>query len=283
MYFDFADEAYKENKDLITRKEEQEKGIHTTWIEVLKDDNYYQKKKGFYVSLEIKDMMLRKQVIAWEEKVKSVIKNILRKHHYTKKKKVLIVGLGNEEYLSDALGPKVIQEIYATKHLLSQEVFSSLAPICAIDPGVTSKTGMETASIIQALVKKEKFSFVIVIDSLATMSIERLYKVIQITDTGIEPGSGVQNHRLPIHEKSIGCPVISIGVATVVESASLIYDMMEKLQVENLSIHEIREHLRKEKNNYIMTTKDIDKMIATLAKIISKSLNSCFNPELVDD
>lgn len=283
VHFDFADEAYKEVSKTIKKREETIKGIHSTWIEILKDDNTYQKKKGYYVSLEIQDMSLKSQVQLWGRKLENALKSILKKHHYSKMKKVLIVGLGNASYLSDALGPRVIQEIYATKHLIDHSIFSSLAPISAIDPGVTSKTGMETASIIQALVKKENFSFVIVIDSLATMSIQRLYKVIQITDTGIEPGSGVQNHRLPITKKSVGCPVISIGVATVVESAAFLYDMLQKMQIEDVSIQEIRDDLKKDKNNYIMTTKDIDKMIALLAKIISRSLNACFNPELLED
>ncbi len=283
--YDFADEAYQKSDKMVHRQLTTKDGVQITAIELLEDDAYYHKKKGKYISLEISSIEDEEKVQGLIDNLTKIIHKMIGSYHLKKTGKILIVGLGNEAYLSDALGPKSIKKINVTSHLKKKKEFKSLKSVSSLAPGVMSSTGMETANIIKALVKEENFSLLIVIDALATTSINRLYKVIQISDTGINPGSGVANHRQPIDEESIGCPVISIGVATVVESAALIHDVIGHLPFEcadQISYSIIKEVLLNQERNYIMTSKDIDRMIRILSEIISHCLNQAINPQLLD-
>ncbi len=282
--YDFADEAYKDNDDMVKRHIETKDGVLITAIELLKDDVYYNKKKGRYLSLEVSSLEDEDLLESLKHQFSKLISKMIKSYHLKKNKKILIVGLGNEAYLSDALGPKSVKKINVTAHLAKKE-FPSLTSVACLAPGVMSSTGMESANIVKALVNEEKISLLIVVDALATTSINRLYKVIQITDTGINPGSGVTNYRLAINKETIGCPVISIGVATVVDSASLIHDVIKHLPYEleeQISYPIIKKVLLDQERNYIMTSKDIDRMIKILSNLISECLNMAINPQLTN-
>lgn len=274
FYYDFADEVYKDNRKLIKTKKYYSSDIIITRIKLLEDDNEYKKKKGNYITLEIKDL----NYISERKFINSLakeIKQLLRIHHINKSKKILVVGLGNDDYNSDALGPRVINNIFVTSHLKDQLPFK-YRKVSSFIPGVMSKTGLESANIIKGLKDKENFSLIIVIDSLATTCISRLYKVIQVTDTGISPGSGVLNHRLPIDSETMGCPVICIGVATVLESAFLIYDYLKDYD-KKITPLKIRKQLENKKQNYIVTSKEIDRLINILGYYIASGINYALN------
>lgn len=280
--YDFADEIYQESNDVIHHEVSYDKHVKITKITLLKDDNYYQKKKGTYISLEVNDI----NELSSNDKliflIAKCLKDMIKKKHL-KKKKVLVVGLGNINYSSDALGPKTINHINVTSHLKKSYGFHFTYDVSSFVPGVMSQTGMESALIVKSLLNEMNFSLVIVIDALATTSINRLYKVIQITDTGINPGSGVNNHRLIIDSESMGCPVIAIGVATVVEGASLIYDIIQQIdnkKDDKITYSFIKSFLSNNEQNYIFTSKDIEQMISCLANILGSSLNITLNPSL---
>lgn len=185
------------------------------------------KKKGNYVTIEFDDITdsgNRKKVEdVFSLELKKIIKNI--------DGSILVVGLGNEGSTPDSLGPKVIKNILVTRYLfvLGEQVEEGIREVSAISPGVMANTGIETVDIISSVVSKTKPSLVIAVDALAASSIERINKSIQITDTGIHPGSGIGNMRKEISMDTLGVPVIAIGVPTVVESSTIVYDTINYL------------------------------------------------------
>lgn len=192
---------------------------------------------------------------------------------------VLVAGLGNTEITADALGPKALSHIIVTRHLKSEEAtfFKSMNffDISALAPGVLSQTGIETMECIKSITDKIKPSLVIAIDALATGDVSRLGSVIQISDTGISPGSGVGNRRSSLNKKSLGIPVISIGVPTVVDAISLTRNMCEHCDTEIIS-----KETQKEYENMFVTPKDCDKIIAFMSQLIGYSINTAFHKSL---
>lgn len=183
----------------------------------------------------------------------------------------LIVGLGNSDITPDALGPMVISQIIATRHLRdtlpSDHEFTSLNPVSAIAPGVLGQTGIETAEIINALCDSIKPQYIIVIDALACSDISRLGSTIQITDTGISPGSGVQNRRKELSETTLNIPVIAVGVPTVVDMHTI---------AENITGSPPDKHLP----NMMVTPRDIDSLIERAARLLAYSINKAVQPSL---
>lgn len=195
---------------------------------------------------------------------------------------VLVAGLGNEEITPDALGPRCISMLFATRHIpesLAREIgFSHLRPVAGIIPGVSSGTGMESAEIISGIVKKIKPCAVIVIDALASRSTDRLGRTVQLSDTGISPGSGVGNHRHTISEKTLGVPVIAIGVPTVVDGRTLAFDILEKAGVneEQIKNTEI-------KDTMMVTPKEIDALIERASRLIAMAINTALHPDINEE
>lgn len=196
-------------------------GIKVTNVE-LKSSNALNKKKGKYLTLEFEDVTDKKN----REKLINTLTLVLKKMLKINKNSFgLIVGLGNDKSTPDSLGPLTIEDIIVTNHLyLLNEMSSSFKRVAAINPGVMGETGIETSDIIESIVSKIKPDYLIVIDSLASKSIGRLNKTIQITDTGIHPGSGIGNKRKEISIDTIGIPVIAIGVPTVVDASVIVSD-----------------------------------------------------------
>ena len=196
-------------------------GIKVTNV-VLKKKNALNKKKGKYITLEFEDVTDKDNRQRIIKTLTLVLKKILK---LDKTSFGLIVGLGNDKSTPDSLGPLVIDNIIVTNHLyLLNEMSSSFKRVAAMNPGVMGETGIETSDIIESVVSKIKPDYLIVIDSLASKSIERLNKTIQITDTGIHPGSGIGNKRKEISIDTIGIPVIAIGVPTVVDASVIVSD-----------------------------------------------------------
>ena len=188
-------------------------------------ENGLNRKPGNYITLEFDDVTdienRNKLIKVLTKYLKQIIK--LKRDSYG-----LIIGLGNYKSTPDSLGPLVIKDIIVTNHLYELgEISSDFNRLSAIIPGVTGETGIETSDIIEGVVNKIKPDYLIVIDSLASKSISRLNKTIQITDTGIHPGSGIGNKRKEISKDTLGIPVIAIGVPTVVDAAVIVSDTID--------------------------------------------------------
>ena len=249
---------------------------------------------GTYVTVDIKNLKLATNEDI--QKASDVVKDELKKiidSHCESQDEILVVGLGNQFVTPDSLGPKVVSEIEVTKHFIKytpQYVVEGTRSVCAIAPGVLGTTGIETSEIIRGIVNKVQPKMLIVIDSLASKSIERISSTVQISDTGIVPGGGVGNAREELSEKSIGIPVIAIGVPMVVESAVLVNDCLDlfigKLQNEAKSndylnelkekdnYGEIKESLNPTGYNMIVTPKEIDDLIENMKDIVYTAINS---------
>ena len=185
---------------------------------------------------------------------------------------VLVVGLGNREVTADALGPQVVDNLLVTRHIVREygkRAYNceQMNQVSALEPGVMAKTGMETAEIVKGVVGETRPDVVIVIDALAARSTKRLNRTIQITNTGISPGSGVGNHRDAINVESLGVPVIAVGVPTVVDAATIVGDALEKHLEDKQQIY------FSELNNMYMTGKDIDAVIKRVSYTLSEGIN----------
>ena len=205
---------------------------------------------------------------------------------------VLVVGLGNREVTADALGPQVVDNLFITRHIVKEygkAAYScdKMNQISALEPGVMAKTGMETAEIVKGVVAETEPDALIVIDALAARSTKRLNRTIQITNTGIQPGSGVGNHRNALTEESLGVPVIAIGIPTVVDAATIVWDALEKLLGEDSDFAGARYRERQqlnfaELNNMYMTGKDIDAVIKRVSFTVSEGINIAIGETFAD-
>ena len=206
--------------------------IKVTKVDVDEDSTLLlNKKKGKYVTIEFDDITdsgnRNKVKEIFINELRSMIDSLDLDKNYT----VLIIGLGNEKSTPDSLGPKVIDNTLITRYLyvLGERVDDGIRNVSGISPGVMAATGIETLDIISSVVEKIKPDLVIAVDALAASSISRINKSIQITDSGIHPGSGVGNMRKEISYDTLGIPVIGIGVPTVVSSSIIVYDTLEYL------------------------------------------------------
>lgn len=191
-----------------------------------KNKDLYSKKMGDYITIEFNDVTDYNSGKSLEKVIVSELSKMFNKMNIKKDDKCLVIGLGNERSTPDSLGPLVINKIIVTNHFFSmginvEEGFRSTA---AFNPGVMGQTGLETSDVITAIVNNEKPDFLIVIDALKASSMDRLNKTVQITNAGINPGSGIGNNRKEISKDTLNIPVIAIGVPTVVDSITIVSD-----------------------------------------------------------
>lgn len=199
---------------------------------------------------------------------------------------VLVIGLGNRGVTPDALGPAVVDRTLVTRHMLQSEyAMSGLNSVCAIAPGVLGVTGIETVELVQSLVKKVQPGVVLCIDSLAARDSGRIGCTVQISNTGIQPGSGVGNHRRALTRDTLGVDVIAVGVPTVVYAATLARDAFALLDrgasEDGLSAME-KELLGTNLGNLIVTPRDIDAIVSNCAALIAGGINRALQPMLTD-
>lgn len=187
--------------------------------------NKLNKKEGIYTTIEfddITDSMNRKKV---EKIFVKELKKLLTKEKINNDSSCLIIGLGNDKSTPDSLGPLVIDKVLVTNHIYMLEgLDEGFRRVCALNPGVTGETGIETSDIIISIVNKLKPDFLIAVDALASGSIDRVNKTVQMTNTGIHPGSGIGNKRKEISKETLNIPVIAIGVPTVVDAVTIVSD-----------------------------------------------------------
>ena len=183
----------------------------------------------------------------------------------------LVVGLGNRAITPDAVGPKAAEHTMVTRHLVERvpEHFGSFRPVAALAAGVLGTTGMESGELVQAVVAKLKPDCVLAVDALASRSLDRVCRTIQIADTGIVPGSGVGNARAALNRETLGVPVIAIGVPTVVDAATLCADVLAEAGQDDLD----PDALRRAGSGVIVTPKEIDSHVADISKVIGFGVN----------
>lgn len=231
---------------------------------------------GEYVTFET-DPFLMRETDSFETAC-SVLENILSDMMKAEKGSVLVAGLGNSAITADALGPLAVRNTMITRHLVERvpEHFGEMRSVAAIAPGVLATTGLETEEIIRSVSQNKDISAIIAIDALASRSLNRLCRTVQISDTGIIPGSGVGNHRNALNRETIGIPVIAIGVPTVVYAGTLAQDIAVEAGIKNAD-------LTKYGGDLIVTPRDIDENIRDMAKLIGYGINLALHGLSVQD
>ncbi|MEZ3436155.1 MAG: GPR endopeptidase [Lachnospiraceae bacterium] len=283
--------------------EEREIKVTTVKIETENGAKVMRKPVGTYITMEAPNMAVPDE--DYHREISAELKKFLARFMKGDKEdySVLVVGLGNRKVTPDALGPYVVDNLNITRHIVKEygkyamgEEHVSL--VSAIVPGVMGQTGMETVEIIKGVVGETKPDFIIAIDALAARSSKRLNRTIQIADTGINPGSGVGNHRNAITEETVGVPVLAIGVPTVVDAATIVNDTMENfiaaleeseslkgvgVVMQGYSAAEkyelVKELISPHLNGLFVTPKDIDETVKRISFTISESLNMLFSGE----
>jgi len=297
-------EKTKQEIEGVAVNTEEQGNVNITRVEVLNDygAQVMGKAKGNYITLECSalrraDADLKDEV---SQTLAKEIKNLLvpKKHL-----KVLIVGLGNWNITPDALGPRVVSKVFVTRHLFkmyNKEGDNDLVELSAISPGVMGTTGLETSEIIKGVVEKSRPDMVIAVDALASRKMERVNTTIQISTTGISPGSGVGSKRMALDQENLGIPVLAIGVPTVVDAATLtsdtiemvinsfsqqakagseFYNMLAELKEEE-KYTLIREVLDPYGANLLVTPKEVDEVIVNMAQIIANAINIAVHPSI---
>lgn len=267
--------------------------IKVSTVEIKDDRGAKQmgKPKGMYITVEAKEYLdsdQKEEMILVQELAKLIQELCDGK---CGERRVLVAGLGNRELTADSIGPKVIEKLFVTRHLVREfgEEFRKkhqFGIISAIAPGVMAQTGMESFEILSGIVKETKAEQLILIDALAARSTERLNTTIQLTDTGICPGAGVGNHRKALNEETLGIHILAIGVPTVVDAATIVQDTMDSVlagqgfsEEELMGLHqEIRQESTKD---LFVTPKNIDESIERMSNILADALNLCFAPGAV--
>ena len=274
-----AKEMYeKENVDKIEgidAFEKEEDGVFITYVEIKnpKGAEKLGKAEGKYVTMQMPSFE-RIGNGYYKACVNILTRELKRLCNMKEKPVILVAGLGNRKITPDALGPLCVEGLIVTHHLKEMNIsaLSSFGDVSAMSTGVLGITGIESAEVIKGLCKKINPDMVICIDSLASRKADRLATTIQITDTGISPGSGIGNSRSEISEKTVGSKVIAVGVPFVMDVATIVYDSLydEFNQTEYDKIKEKTKEM-------IVTPKDIDNLVSVMSKIISSAINSAFH------
>ncbi|MDO4943065.1 MAG: GPR endopeptidase [Lachnospiraceae bacterium] len=230
---------------------------------------------GTYITLECHD--LQENDFSYHEEMSTVLSEhlqLLLPH----RKRVLIAGLGNRNVTPDALGPYVIDHLFITGHLQKHGYYHGTKDIRAICPGVMAQTGMETGEILKGIIDETKAEVLIAIDALSARNSKRLNTTIQISNTGIQPGAGIGNHRKGINEQTMGIPVIAIGVPTVISISTILYDAMEFLVEEDMISEEqqfqfVHGSLDESIAKMFVTPKNVDEAVQRISFTISEGIN----------
>ncbi len=290
-----ANNVENEVEGIESQQEDVNEKIKITRVKITSEqgEQAIGKPKGEYITIDIKKInLLTEEELEDASKILAEELKRLIGEKIEFKDDVLIVGLGNEEVTPDALGPNVIKNVEITRHIINylpQYIDENTRPVSAIAPGVLGTTGIETLEIIKGVVEHIKPKLLIVIDALASRSMERISSTIQISNTGIVPGAGVGNTRKEISENTLSIPVIAIGIPTVVETAVVVNDALdifiEKLQQEAKSndylneikekdnYEEIKEALLPKDFNFIVTPKEIDELVLNMGKVVANGIN----------
>ncbi len=266
-------ELLKDNEceGVYFKKEENGKSVITT-VEIL-DENGAKalgKPKGKYITVDLPEFsheseLLDSRLDVITQKIKALLPNGI--------KTVLVAGLGNENITPDALGPLCAKQIFSTRHIengVGKALgLPNLRPVAAVSTGVLGQTGIETAEYIKGIVNLINPDAVIIVDALASRKLSNLGKTVQLSNTGITPGAGVGNYRKTIDKSTLGIPVISMGVPTVIDGRTIVSDLTEN--TENIST---------DADEMMVTPRNIDMVIQRAARLLALSINCALQPEI---
>jgi len=258
----------------VEARERKREGIPVTVVRILdaQGEQALGKPQGSYVTLTLEGVARREEDVfgraarAVAAELAQLMKGV------PEQGLVLVAGLGNRAITPDAIGPKVHENVLVTRHLVSAlpEHFGHMRPVASLAAEVLGSTGVESGEVVRAVCEKIKPACVIAVDALASRSLERLCRTVQLADTGITPGSGVGNHRFALNRDSLGMPVIALGVPTVVEGATLAADLLGTDELPDLGAG----------REMLVTPKDIDSQVADLSKIIGWGISLALQPGL---
>ena len=272
----------------ISEDYDEEKDVRTTVVKITTENGARTmgRPQGNYITIEAPGLSMSDEDYHREisEKLALHLKKLI---HLEREQSILVVGLGNSAITADSLGPHVVDNLDITRHMIREYGLKSMGKermhrVSGIIPGVMAQTGMETSEIVQGIVAETKPDVVIAIDALAARSTRRLNRTIQITDTGINPGSGVGNHRVGLTEENLQVKVIGIGVPTVVDEATIVRDSMAHL-LDALEETEQKEFLEEMISPHLhtmfVTPRDVDETVKYLSYTISEGLNIAFSQQ----
>ncbi len=294
----------------VTLDEEQTPNSKITRIEVLNEQGGKEvgKPPGRYITIEAEGLQGQNKIVHDEitevmgKELSSLTLLEQLQQQLNREPVTLVVGLGNWNATPDALGPQVMDFLMVTRHLYDDappELRDGMRSVCALSPGVLGLTGIETAEIIKGVVEKVNPDLIIAIDSLAARSTDRLGKTIQLSDTGIYPGSGIGKNRIGINRDTMGKPVIAIGVPTVVDAGTIVNDAIDNLLKGNLfspaekerfrhidqqeKYRSIRNILNTDLGQLIVSPKGVDELIRNVSKIIGGGINVSIHPDITPE
>lgn len=258
---------------------EENGAIHVSRMEILNraGEQQFGREKGTYITIEVPK--LHQGGAHLLEKVTETIVRQIQSISVWNKKDILLVGIGNREITSDALGPETVASTCVNRHRNIMLEHTGGYNVSALIPGVMSQTGMESLDIIRGVISQIHPKLVIVIDALASRSIHRVNRTIQICDTGIAPGSGLKNYRLVLNEKTLGIPVIAIGVPTVVSTLTIVSEILERVdggKWKEQILQAMPKTYTEEESDMFVTSKNIDEEIQCLSIIISHAIEACY-------
>lgn len=248
--------------------------LHT--VTVTESDTDFGRPPGQYATLSIRDL-LRRETDAFPRACRAVAQ-ILRQlapSNQDPRAPVLVIGLGNRAVTPDAIGPLCCQNVLATRHLVEQspEQFRAFRPVAVLAPGVLGTTGVETGEFVLGVIDRIHPELILAVDALAARRLSRLMCTIQMTDTGIVPGSGVGNARTALTQTALGVPVLSIGVPTVVDGATLAADIAQQSGAQCEALDDLNTPV-------LVTTRDVDQQTADAARVIGYGINLFLHPSL---
>ena len=250
-------------------KEEGEIKISTVKITSKEGEEAVGKPMGSYITLEFPPIY---KICDFSELQNAVVLSLTQLLP-ERRENILIAGLGNTDITPDAVGPFTARQILATRHISGQFAenigLKGLKSVSVITPGVLGQTGIETAVLIKGAVEAAKTDAVIAIDALAAKSTKRLFKTVQLCNTGISPGSGVKNSRQELSEKTLGVPVIAVGIPTVTEADTIALELTGKEPEEN--------------SDMLVTPKEVDLLVERISELLAHSLNRFLQPEIEDE
>lgn len=271
-----ARELWQESAERTTRlsgvkatKTKQE-GYPVTRVDILdqRGEEALGKPRGSYLTVDLTTFWQRKADF-FERAVRAVGSQL--KALLPEEGPALVIGLGNAAMTPDAVGPLALDSVLITRHLIAAmpRHFSGFRPVAAFRTGVLGTTGVESAEAVRGLVQEVQPALVIAVDALASRRVGRVCATVQLSDTGIIPGSGVGNHRSALNRETLGVPVYSVGIPTVVDAATLAADLLEESGVEKVD----EEALRGGQENLMVTPRDIDAQVRDLSKVVGYGIN----------
>lgn len=279
---DLAVEAIENHKSAaalphVRQSDHMLEGFAVHEVRILSEDAAREigKPQGRYLTLEL-DALIRREEDAFPRACKALSTLLRELLPRPNDGPVLIAGLGNRMITPDAIGPQTADHVIATRHLVAQSpaIFADWRPVSALAPGVLGQTGVETGEVICGVLDRVRPAAVIAVDALAAGRLSRLLRTVQLADTGITPGAGVGNARVALNEETLGVPVIAVGVPTVVDGATLAHEISSQLgQPACEALDDLSQPV-------MITTRDIDREVADISRMIGYAVNMALHPHL---